>query len=606
MKRIILLGFFIQCVLFMQAQEVRFNGSASKTKVAVGEQFRLTYSINTSASGFNGPDLSAFDVYSGPNQNTSMQIINNAVSQTLSYYYILAPRKEGKFTFTPAQINVANGRVRSNEVSIEVVKGNPAQTTNPNPANPRQNVNPGTNQPSTAGASDKLFIKAILNKSSAFLDEQVEVTYKIYSKYGQINFSDLKLPTFNGFYTEDIKSQNNDKLEVENYNGSQYYTAEIKKTLLFPQKSGKLEIPALDATCLVRERVNSQSFFDQFFGGGYRDVSVKVKSQPMSIQVFAHPGSARPADFNGAVGDFTVTAEIDKDKVRSGDPVNLKFTISGKGNLKLLEAPALTFPPEFEGYDPQIKDQIRVTEAGMSGSRTFEYLLIPRAGGEYVLGPFTYTYFSPTKKNYVTTTLPRMLIHVDKTVGDQTNVARSGSGTAPKQLATDIRFNKKNTHAFEPIDEHPFFLSGGFYALTALPPLSLLLLLFMRRRQADRSANSGLYRMKEAGSMAQKRLKKADELLKADKKDAFYEEVYRALYGYLSDKLQIPAAELARPKIMQELGKRQVPEFDCNELIRLLDACEFARFAPGASSGMQQVFTDSVSLLTRTEKYLKS
>ncbi len=606
MKRLFILGCLVHFALLSIGQEVRFSGAASKARVAVGEQFRLTYSVNTNAAGFTGPDLSAFDVYSGPNQNTSMQIINGAVSQTLSFYYILSPRKEGKYTLKPATINVANGRVRSNEVQIEVVKGNPT-TNNQNTPNPNSRNNPGqSNQPINESAGDKLFIRAIVNKSSVYLGEQISVTYKIYSKYGQINFSDLKLPTFNGFYTEEIPMGKNDKLETESYNGSQYYTAELKKTLLFPQKSGKLEIPTLDATCLVRERVNSQNFFDQFFGGGYRDVSVKVKSQSLNINVLAHPSTAKPADFNGATGELTVTAEIDKNKVRSGDPVNLKFSVSGKGNFKLLEAPALTFPPEFEAYDPQTKDKISISESGMSGSRTFEYLLIPRAGGEYFLGPFTYTFFSPTKRAFQTVTIPRMVVNVEKTAGDQSNIVRSGTASAPKQLAVDIRFNKKNTHAFEPLDEKPFFLSTGFYAFSAIPPLSLILLLFIRRKKADRSANSGLYRMKEAGSMAQKRLKKANELLKADKKDEFYEEVYRALYGYLSDKLQIPVAELARPKILFELNGKKVPEFECNELIRLLDACEFARFAPGASSGMQQVFTDSVSLLTRTEKYLKS
>ncbi len=602
MKRIFILGLLLHVALISLGQEVRFSGSVSKPKVAVGEQFRLTYSINTTASGFSGPDLSAFDVYSGPNQTTSMQIINGAVTQNLSYYYILAPKKEGRFSLAPAVILVANGRVKSNEISIEVSKGNPNQNQ-PGQSNRGGNQ---ASQPSTANTADKLFIKAIVSKSSVYLGEQFSVTYKIYSKYGQINFSDLKFPTFNGFYTEEIPMSKNDKLEVENYNGSQYYAAELKKTLLFPQKSGKLDIPGLDATCLVREKVNSQNFFDQFLGGGYRDVQVKVQSQPMSITVNPHPATARPAEFNGAVGEFSVTAEVDKNKVKSGDPVNLKFTVSGKGNLKLLEAPALTFPAEFEAYDPQTKDNVRIAESGMNGSRSFEYLLIPRAGGEYFLGPFSYSFFSPAKRSYQTITIPRIIVNVEKTAGDQTFSNRSGTASSPKQLATDIRFNKKRTHDFEPVASKPFFLSGGFFALTSLPPLSLLVLLFLRKRKADRTANSGLYRMKEAGSMAQKRMKRADELLKANNKEAFYEEVYHALYGYLSDKLQMPSAELSRPNIRQELLSRNVPEADLDELLRLLDSCEFARFAPGADSGMNQVFAECVTLLTRTEKYLKS
>jgi hypothetical protein len=263
-----------------------------------------------------------------------MQIINGAVSQSLTYYYILAAKKEGKFSIKPAVLSVANGRVKSNEIPIDVIKGNPQQSSQ------TQGKNQSGNQSASSNTGDKLFIKAFLNKSSVYLGEQVTVTYKIFSKYGQINFSDLKFPTFNGFYTEEVPMSKNDKLEVENYNGSQYYTAELKRTLLFPQKSGKLEVPSLDATCNVREKVQSQNFFEQFMGGGYRDVQVKVQSQDQTITVLPHPDAAKPADFKGAVGEFTIKAEVDKTKVRSGDPVNLKFTISGKGNI--------IFPPDFK------------------------------------------------------------------------------------------------------------------------------------------------------------------------------------------------------------------------------------------------------------------
>jgi len=600
MKRLLILVLLMHFTQIHFGQEVRFSCVLSKNKVAVGEQFQLTYSVNVSASGFTGPDLSAFDLYAGPNQSSSMQIINGAVSQSLTYYYVLAAKKEGKFTIKPALLNVANGRVKSNEISIEVVKGKPPTTS--------QNSSKGQsgNQATASNTGDKLFIKAFLNKSSVYLGEQVTVTYKIFSKYGQISFSDLKLPTYNGFYTEDVPMTKNDKLVVENYNGSQYYTAELKRTLLFPQKSGKLEIPSLDATCNVREKVQSQNIFEQFMGGGYRDVQVKVQSQDQTLTILPHPDAGKPADFKGAVGEFSIKAEVDKTKVRSGDPVNLKFTITGKGNIKLLEAPVLTFPSEFEAYDPQTKDNIRVSDGSMSGTRTFEYLLIPRAGGEYYIGPFSFSYFSPSKRVYQTVSVARIAIQVEKSSGDQTSSARSGNYTAPKQLATDIRFNKKRVNEFEDINQSPFLFSGAFFLFSSIAPLSLILLLLMRRRDKERSSNSSLYRMKGAGSVAQKRMKRAGELLKENKKDAFYDEVFFALYGYLSDKLQIPSAELSRTTISQYMQERKMPEADLTELIRLLDACEFSRFAPDADSGMQLVYKDSIALLTRTENYLKS
>lgn len=600
MKRLLILMILMHVSLVHTGQEVRFSGAVSKNKLAVGEQFRLTYSVNVSASGFIGPDLSAFDVYSGPNQSSSMQIINGAVSQSLTYYYILSSKKEGKIIIKPAVLNVANGRVKSNEIPIDVTKGNPQQSSQ------TQGKNQSGNQSATSNTGDKLFIKAFLNKSSVYLGEQVTVTYKIFSKYGQISFSDLKFPTFNGFYTEEVPMSKNNKLEVENYNGSQYYTAELKRTLLFPQKSGKLEVPSLDATCNVREKVQSQNFFEQFMGGGYRDVQVKVQSQDQTITVLPHPDAAKPADFKGAVGEFTIKAEVDKTKVGSGDPVNLKFTISGKGNIKLLEAPLLAFPTEFEAYDPQTKDNIRVSDGSMSGTRSFEYLLIPRAGGEYFIGPFNFSYFSPSNRTYQVVSVPRIAIQVEKTNGDQTSSSRSGGSSAPKQLATDIRFNKKLNSDFEEINQPPFLFSGTFFLLSSLAPLGLIILFFIRRREEDRDSNSSLYRMKGAGSVAQKKMKRAGELLKENRKQAFYDEVFRALYGYLSDKLQIPSADLSRATISQYMQQRNMPEADLAELIRLLDACEFARFAPNADAGMTQVYSDSLALLTRTENYLKS
>lgn len=600
MKRLLILMILMHVSLVHTGQEVRFSGAVSKNKLAVGEQFRLTYSVNVSASGFIGPDLSAFDVYSGPNQSSSMQIINGAVSQSLTYYYILSSKKEGKIIIKPAVLNVANGRVKSNEIPIDVTKGNPQQSSQ------TQGKNQSGNQSATSNTGDKLFIKAFLNKSSVYLGEQVTVTYKIFSKYGQISFSDLKFPTFNGFYTEEVPMSKDNKLEVENYNGSQYYTAELKRTLLFPQKSGKLEVPSLDATCNVREKVQSQNFFEQFMGGGYRDVQVKVQSQDQTITVLPHPDAAKPADFKGAVGEFTIKAEVDKTKVGSGDPVNLKFTISGKGNIKLLEAPLLTFPTEFEAYDPQTKDNIRVSDGSMSGTRSFEYLLIPRAGGEYFIGPFNFSYFSPSKRTYQVVSVPRIAIQVEKKNGDQTSSSRSGGSSAPKQLATDIRFNKKLNSDFEEINQPPFLFSGTFFLLSSLAPLGLIILFFIRRREEDRDSNSSLYRMKGAGSVAQKKMKRAGELLKENRKQAFYDEVFRALYGYLSDKLQIPSADLSRATISQYMQQRNMPEADLAELIRLLDACEFARFAPNADAGMTQVYSDSLALLTRTENYLKS
>jgi hypothetical protein len=603
MKKILFCISFVLIILTGKSQEIKFSANVSKRQLVVGERFQLQYSINSSASGFSGPDLSSFDVYSGPNQSSSIQIVNGNYSQALTYSFILAPKKEGKFTIGAASIVVGNGRVKSNAVDIEVLKGNAA--------NKQQGGNQGNQGGNSAkggavNAGDNLFIRAIVDKNKAYLGEQITVTYKIYSKYNQISFSDLKFPTFNGYYSEEIKSIKNDKLVTENYNGSNYYTAELKKTLLFPQKSGKLEVPSLDATCLVREKVQSQSIFDQFFGGSYRDVEVKVRSKTLQLEILTHPASGKPSDFNGAVGSFSISAKTDKTALKAGDAVNYKITLSGKGNLKLLENLPIQFPSEFEVYDPQINDEISVTEGGMSGKRTFEYLMIPRAGGSYAVGPFTFSYFDPNKSVYQTITIPKIQLEVEKTSGDQIVVNRGGSQTGVKKLASDIRFIKTSNPDLKPIQSNHFFGSAGFYSLMSFPPLALIVLLIVRRRSAERSNNIGIYRRKEAGSMAQKRLKKAKELLVANNKLAYYEEVYKALNGYLSDKLQMPVAELSKDAIKAKLAHHKVQEEIVLSLLKIIDSCEFARYAPGGTSEMEDLYTDTIQVLNKIDQQLKA
>lgn len=600
MKKVLFCISFIFIFLIGKSQEIKFSANVSKRQVIVGERFQLQYSINSSASGFSAPDLSAFEIYSGPNQSTSVQIVNGNYSQALTYSFILAPRKEGKATIGPATIVVGNGKVKSNAVELEVLKG--GATTKQQGGNTTGNNASG----SDVNTGDNLFIRAIVDKSKAYLGEQITVTYKIYSKYNQISFSELKFPTFNGYYSEEIKSIKNDKLIPENYNGSTYYTAELKKTLLFPQKSGNLEVPSLDATCLVREKVQAQSIFDQFFGGSYRDAEVKVRSKSLQLEILPHPASGKPADFNGAVGNFSIAAKTDKTTLKAGDAVNYKITLSGKGNLKLLENLPIQFPTEFEVYDPQVTDEISVTEGGMSGKRMFEYLMIPRAGGSYAVGPFTFSYFDPARKTYQTTTIPKIVLEVEKTNGEQVVVNRGGSQTSVKKLASDIRFIHTGDAELEPIQNNHFFGSAGFYSLLSLPPLALIVLLFMRMRSAERTNNLGAYRKKEAGSMAQKRLKKAKELLVLNNKIAYYEEVYKALNGYLSDKLQMPVAELSKEAIKTKLDSHKVPEPLIAELLKIIDSCEFARYAPGGTSEMEDIYSETIHTLNKIDQQLKA
>lgn len=588
---------FLALNFYLPAQEIKFSGSASKSKVAVGEQFRLSYSVNTNASSFNGPDLSAFDVYAGPNQTFSFNDVNGRVTQTLSFYYVLSARKTGKFTIGPAKVRIGNGQLQSNTIEIEVTNSPQRQAQGAQGRSQGGNVKSG---------GENLFIRAIVNKSSAWMGEPVTVTYKVYNRYPMVNFSDVKIPSFNGFFTEEISLDKNNKSTQEVIDGVQYTTVEIKKTLLIPQKSGKLEIPTLEATFVVRERVAPQSIFDQLLGGSYKDSEVKVKSKPLVLDVMPLPAAGKPADFNGAVGQYTFNVSSGATKLKSGDAFNLKMVVQGSGNLKLIENPKIEVPPEIELYDPQVKESIQVNPSSMSGSKTFDYLMIPQAGGTYTIGPFSFAYFDPQRKTYQVLSAPAIRLEVEKSAADQRYSDRSGVKSGTRVIASDIRFNKTGTVKFTPLHERGFMFSPAFGLLALLPPLSVIGLLIFRRRQQQRKENGAIYRIKEAGQAAKKRLRHAHELETAGKRDEFYEEIFRALYGYLGDKLMIPVASLSREVIAGRLDEKNADPQLKRKLFSLLDTCEMARYATSAGEGMKEIYDQTTDVITSLENVLKS
>jgi hypothetical protein len=598
---VLIFSFFLSLI---HAQELKFTAVSNKAKAAVDEQIRLTYSLNAMGNAFNQPDLSAFNILMGPQQMYGSQDYGGKVTQTLSFTYIVSGKKPGKYVIQPASMRIGNGLIKSNAIEIEIVQGQKQQPQQSKTAQPNQAKNGSQAQPNNAG--NDLFIKATVSKTNTIVGDQILVSYKLYSKYSQLNYELSKAPTFNGFYAEDIALGKATNGQKESYNGQDYLTAEIKKVLLFPQKSGKLEIPPIELSCVVRQRVQSQNIFDQLLGGGYRDVEMNVKSPAVTVNVLSPDAAGKPADFTGAVGKLDYELSLDKNSVKSGEAVNLKLQVSGKGNLKLIEPPVLGLAAELEVYDPQIKDNISVSSAGMTGSRTFEYLIIPRAGGEFLLGPLTFSWFDPNKNNWQSKTIAALKLNVSKGSGDQIGVGRGRNSTAPKQLSEDIRYIKVGETEFSKGEGGLFFLSTPFYLLSALAPLSFVGFLLVRYRSKKRRENIGEYRVKEAGNAAGKRLKIAKDLLSKGEKDAFYEEVYRALYGYLSDKLRLPIADLNRQKISELLGSSKVPDETIIRLLNTLDSCEFARFAPGASAAMSEIYADAEKVIRETENLLKS
>ena len=601
MKSPITLFLLLVIQTFGFSQELKFSASVSRNQAAVGEQIKLTYSLNAMGNAFAAPDLSAFDLLMGPQQMFGTQNVNGKFSQTLSYTYYIAGKKTGKFTIGPASIRVGNGVMKSNSVEIEIVKG-----TSP-AASGSQQQKQQQNNSSQPGNGNDLYVKAIVSKSSGVVGDQFLVTYKLYSRYSQLNYELSKAPTFNGFYTEDIALANKPNGEQENINGQNYLTAEIKKVLVFPQKSGKLEIPSIELNCVVRQRVQAQSIWEQMMGGGYRDAEVKIKSAAVQLDVKPHDAVGKPVDFNGAVGKLSAEITLDRAAVKAGEAVNMRISVSGRGNLKLIDPPALNLPAELEVYDPQVKDNISVSSAGMNGSRTFEYLIIPRAGGDYNLGPLSFSWFDPEARQYKSETLQSLALKVEKGSGDPIVVNRNrAAGGKTKTINEDIRFIHTGATQLRTEEPSVFFLSMPFFSITALSPIAFVAFLLIRRRDLNRRQNVGLYRMKEAGSMASKRLKKAAELLSTRNKDAFYEEIYRALFGYFSDKLKLPMAELNRTNIEAMLSQKNASEALIQKVLSTLDACEFARFAPGASESMNEVYEQAAAIIRELEQTIKS
>ena len=584
----------------------KFVAQTSKAKVAAGETFQIQYSLNANGARFVAPPLNDFDVYSGPNQSTSMSYVNGVMSQSVTLSYIISAKKEGKFTIGPASVSVNGTSIQSNSLVIEVSKGS-ANTQNQGSGNQApQNLS----APTTENVSDNLFVKTVVNKTKVFQGEQVEVTHKVYTRYQLRGFQDIKFPDYNGFWAQDVPV-NNQQIQVsnENIDGVNYQVAELKRTFLFPQRTGKLVIQPMNIECVVRKQSNKKprDIFEQFFGGGYEDVVYAVKSKPVTIDVSALPEANKPADYANAVGDFSFKAELSKDKVKANDAINLTITLTGKGNIKLVDPLKINFPEDFETYDPKIKDNVTTAANGVSGSKTFDYLLIPRHEGDYKIEGINFTYFNPEKKQYVTIPSPEFSIHVEKG-NDQdaaANIVNPRSKEDVKVLGNDIRYIKTKNIELKP-QENYFFGTVFFYVGLISPFLAFLGFIFIRRKNIEMNKDAVVVRSRKATKMAKKRLSAAEQHLKINNKELFYIEIFKALYGYISDKLNMPVADLNKEHISETLQSKNVNTETILKLITTLDNCEYARYAPSAVSGdLNHIYNSTVELITTIENEIK-
>lgn len=597
---IVNLAFFF-LPLFAPGNDTRFTASVSKNEVAAGERFQVTFQLNTSGSGFTAPSFDKFSVLSGPNQSTSMQWINGAMSSSISYSFILAAPQEGEFTIGPASIK-ADGKIYSTEpVKIKVVKGVvPQPQQQPKGQQQPQNSSQGGN------VSDYVFIKLYLDKSKAYLGEQIIATYKIYMRANPVSNDVDRLPTFNGFWTQEIELPQQANITQEALNGIAYNVAVLKQTILFPQRTGTLEVQPLGLNIVLRVQDNSRqrSIFDQFFGA-YRDVKYTVTSNTGKVEVLELPEDGKPAGFSGAVGKFAMEASLSKNLVKTNEAVNLKIAINGKGNIKLIEPFKISFPADFETYDPKTNDRISATASGLSGKKEFDYLIIPRHSGDFTIPPFSFSYFDPSTKQYTTLHSGEMKITVEKGEEKESSQAFSTiSREDVKFLGKDIRFIKPETGGLKEKNKY-FFNSFNFYALLSAPFLGFLLLLFIRRKYESYHSDVIGLKSRRATRVATKRLSVAKKAMGTNEKIKFYEEVFKALYGYLSDKLAILVSDLSKENISEVLKKRNVSDEVILKLTDVLARCEMARFAPVQDIPERQVYENAVSIISKIEEEIK-
>lgn len=605
-RKLKLLIIFVFAGLLAMADNIEFVMEGPEM-VAMGEQFRLGFTLNERGTDLQLPDLSNFDVLMGPStsQSSSIQIINGKTTQSssFSYIFILRAKKEGKFTIRPASIKVGGKTYESNSLSIEVVKGQPQQ------ASGGQGGGQSSQQDDTPTGNvskDNLFVRIAVDKTNVSKGEQILATVKLYiSQNVPLNgFDDVKLPTYEGFWTKDIDIPTQVNFTREVYNGRIYQVGVLKKTVLFPQQTGNIRINPFEITCLVRQRVRQQqSFFDDFFDN-YRVVKAKVVSDPVTIAVKDLPN--QPANYNGAVGNFTFSGTIDKTNAKSNEAMTLKLTVSGTGNLNLINPPKIQLPQDFEAYEPKTTDQTTVSENGMSGSITFEYLFIPRYAGNFTIPAIQFVYFNPASRQFVTKSIDAFNLHIEKGK-DDANAAtvNSYSKEDVKMIGKDIRFIKQNKAKLKPKGSS-FYGTLEFYGIFLLSLIGFAAFYVVNRKKIEESKNITLVKNKRANKVALKRLKEASVFLKNNQAEKFYEAVIKALWGYLSDKLSIPLAELNREKASAALIEKGISQDVVTELMKIIDDCEFARYAPAAFSGtMQEIYDGAAKVMGIFEKLIK-
>ena len=574
--------------------------------VAADEQFNVTFIIEgeNSPSGFTWDSGSDFQVLWGPQSGRSMstQIINGkrTTSSQTTYTYVLRPIGTGKFNIPTATAKVKGKEIRSESKTIEVAAAGAASSR------PQTQQGSASRSQQTGVADEDIFMTLELSRTNVVVGEPITATLKLYQRVNVAGFENVSFPDFNGFWSQEIEAPTNIEFSREVYEGQIYNSALLRKFILIPQQQGAVKINPAEMVCLVNIRVASagNSIFDGFFDD-YRTIRKRVATKPLTVNVSPLPAGA-PASFGGGVGTFEISAKLSKDTLKTHEAGSLLVTVTGKGNVSLLEAPKVSFPPDMEVYDTKVSD--RIDKSGLNGVRYYEFPFIPRSYGDFVIEPIKYSYYDVNTKRYVTLETPAIPLTVER--GNETDgggVVISGpSQKDVRTLGSDIRFI--STKAPELASKGAFFVgSPSFWIITVLIFVVAAICWAAFRKLAARRADVVGTMTRKATKMALKRLQLAGTFLKQNLYTAFYEELHKALIGFISDKLNMPMAEQSKERMAEALKEKNVNETLVAKFIAILDACEFARYSPDAGhDAMAAHYDEAVEIISSMDSEMKT
>lgn len=568
----------------LQAQ-VRFEAKVSREKLGINERLRVDFEMNEDGDNFNAPSFSDFTIVGGPNQKISTSILNGKMAYSKTYSFYLQPKKRGTLTVGQAEIVIDDKVYKTSPIDVEVT----AAVDKPTDGNNTELI-----------AEDNLHLVAEVSKGNPYLNEAITVVYKLYvsPRISVSNWRELDNPKYNDFWSQSVDIK---QLRVENgeYRGEPYRYVILRKTILYPQKTGELNIEPLTLSVAVDVPSERRDIFGSRI---YKTVNKTVAANNKKINVKALPANA-PENFTGAVGKFDFSVSSSKSELNAGESLQAKVEVKGNGNLKLFDLPELTAPSSLEMYDPERRENVNTNLNGMQGSISNSYTIIPTRKGKYPIPALSFSYFDPKSETYITHTSDEMLISVDSgPLAGSNNMSNSGVNKQPVAFNdSQFRFIKLKTN-LKPLNDSGFFGSTGFWTALILPLAAIPLFILFGRKRDKRAADVTGNRIRKADKLARKYLSEAKRNL-GDQKE-FYLALERSMHNYLKAKLGITTSEMSKDRIQQILSEKQVDEQTTTEFIALLSSCEFARYTPASSDAMQQDYEKAVQVISTLDKQL--